>query len=86
MVNPLAIYGPTTGMLPAKPAIVAKKSPNSTKTPYISTMKPTKAHLSRIRTMPVANAAVPLSFCRRAKNTSVFWKPMMIVKPMRKSI
>lgn len=60
------------GILPAKDAIVAKKSPNSTNMPYVSTKKPTNGQRSRMRIMPAAKAAVPFNFCRRAKNTNVF--------------
>ena len=83
--NP-AMYGPTMGMFPANDAIVDRKSPNKTNMPYNSTTKPTKAHLNRISIMPVANAAVPLSFWRRAKNNSVFCTPIMMVSPTRKRI
>lgn len=69
-------------MLAAKPAIVARKSPKRTKRPYNSTRNPIKAHRSNIRVMPATKAAVPFSFCLRAKKMSVFWKPMIIVRPM----
>jgi hypothetical protein len=36
--------------------------------------------------MPAMNAAVPLSFCFRAKNTTVFLMPMMSVRPRMKRI
>jgi len=44
------------------------------------------AHFMRINVRPPKKAAVPLSFCLRAKKTRVFCGPMMIVKPMRKRI
>ena len=81
-----AMYGPTTGTLYANPAIVAKKSPNRTKMPYSSTQKPISGHRSRIRTIPAAKAAVPLSFCLRAKKAAVFCTPIMSVRPQRKRI
>lgn len=49
-------------------------------------MKPTKAHLIKIRKRPRKKAAVPLSFCLRAKKARVFWGPIIIVRPIRKSI
>jgi hypothetical protein len=89
LLNPILsanrpIYGPITGTFLAKPAIVPKKSPNRIKMPYSSTTKPTNGHLSKMSVMPPANAAVPLSFCRRAKKSSVFCGPMMMVRPIRK--
>lgn len=84
--NACCIYGPITGIFPAKEPTVAKKSPNSTNIPYSSTRNPIRGHLKRIRTMPTANAAVPLIFCRRAKNRAVFWSPMIKVSPSRKRI
>lgn len=74
------------GMLPANEAMVAKKSPKSTKMPYSSTKKPVNGQRRRMRRIPAANAAVPLSFWRRAKKIKVFCKPMMRVRPMRKRI
>jgi hypothetical protein len=82
----LAIYGPTIGMPPAKPAIVAKKSPNRTRMPYSSMRNPKKAQRMRISVIPAAKAAVPFHFCRRAKKASVFWVPMIKVRPIRKRI
>lgn len=82
----VAMYGPTTGTFPMNPAIVAKKSPNSTKIPYSSTTKPISGHLSKIRATPAANAAVPFHFCRRAKKSAVFWRPIMRVRPRRNKI
>ena len=82
----IAMYGPMTGMFAAKPATVVKKSPKSTNNPYASMRNPTNAHRSRIRAIPTRNAAVPLSFCLRPKNRKVLRKPMMMVRPMRKSI
>lgn len=82
----ICIYGPTTGTFPAKLPIVAKKSPNSTNIPYNSTKKPVNGHRSKIKRMPATNAAVPLSFCRRAKKTSVFRMPIMSVRPIMKRI
>jgi hypothetical protein len=40
----------------------------------------------RIRKRPAKKAAVPFSFCRRAKKRAVFWGPMIIVRPIRKRI
>ena len=68
----IPIYGPTTGMPRAKPAIVPRKSPNRTTIPYASTTKPTKVHFIRMRIRPRKKAAVPFAFCLRAKNRSVF--------------
>ena len=59
-------------MFLAKPAIVPKKSPNKMNIPYSSTRKPTKAQRMRMRKRPMKNAAVPLSFWGRAKNSRVF--------------
>lgn len=84
--NARCIYGPTTGILPANPPIVEKKSPNSTKIPYSSTRKPTSGHRNKMSSIPATNAAVPLSFCRRAKKTAVFCRPIMRVRPRRKRI
>ena len=75
------IYGPTTGMFPAKPPMVAKKSPKSTNIPYSSTKNPTRGHRSKISRIPEANAAVPLTFCLLAKKSAVFWRPMIRVSP-----
>lgn len=80
------MYGPTTGMLPANPPMVEKKSPNKTIIPYSSTQNPTKGHRSNMSEMPPTKAAVPFHFCRRAKKTAVFWRPIMSVKPTRKRI
>lgn len=33
---------------------------------------------------PPKKAAVPRAFCLRAKKRSVFWGPIIIVRPMRK--
>jgi hypothetical protein len=68
--NPM--YGPTTGIFLAKPAIVPRKSPNKINIPYSSTRKPTKAQRMRMRTSPPKKAAVPLNFCGRAKKSKVF--------------
>lgn len=70
-----------TGIFPAKLPIVAKKSPNKTKMPYSSIKKPTNGHRSKISRIPATKAAVPFHFCRRAKNTAVFCRPMMRVRP-----
>ena len=56
------MYGPTTGMFPANPPIVEKKSPKSTNIPYNSTKNPTKGHRRSMSMIPAANAAVPFSF------------------------
>lgn len=80
------MYGPITGMLAVNPPIVEKKSPNNTKIPYSSIRKPTTGHRSNINMIPAANAAVPFSFCRRAKKTVVFCSPIMRVRPKRKRI
>jgi hypothetical protein len=40
----------------------------------------------RMRNRPMKNAAVPLSFCRRAKKRRVFCGPIIIVRPIRKRI
>lgn len=84
--NPTAIHGPTTGILPTNPAIVAKKSPNSTNIPYSSIRKPKKGQRRRISRMPAAKASVPFHFWRRAKKALVFCTPIMSVRPMRKRI
>ena len=80
------IHGPTTGTPLAKPAIVPRKSPNSTTIPYSSTTNPISGHRSRISASPAKKAAVPLSFCLRAKKRAVFCGPMMMVRPIRKRI
>jgi hypothetical protein len=54
--------------------------------PYSSTTKPISGQRSRISAMPAAKAAVPLSFCRRAKKASVFCVPIRRVRPTRKRI
>ncbi len=82
----MPMYGPTTGNPRAKPAMVPRKSPNSTTMPYASTRKPMKVHRRRMRARPTKKAAVPLAFCLRAKKRSVFCGPMMMVRPMRKRI
>jgi len=82
----MPMYGPTTGSPRAKPAMVPRKSPNSTTMPYASTRKPMKVHRRRMRARPTKKAAVPLAFCLRAKKRSVFCGPMMMVRPMRKRI
>lgn len=74
------------GMLPTKPAIVAKKSPNNTSMPYSSTMKPMNAHRIRINPIPATKASVPFHFCLRAKKAMVLVVPMMSVRPMIKRI
>ena len=74
------------GMPPAKPAMVAKKSPNSTSIPYSSIRNPKNAQRISMRVMPSAKAAVPFHFCLRAKKARVFCVPMMRVRPIRKSI
>lgn len=66
------MYGPTTGIFLAKPAIVPKKSPNKINIPYSSTRKPTKAQRIKMRNRPRKNAAVPLNFWGRAKKSRVF--------------
>lgn len=80
------MYGPIIGIFLAKPAIVPKKSPNKMKIPYNSTRNPIKGQRIRISNRPAKKAAVPLSFWRRAKKRSVFWGPIMIVRPIRKRI
>lgn len=80
----MPIYGPTTGRPLANPAIVPRKSPNSTAMPYASTMKPINVHLSRIKAKPAKKAAVPFAFCLRAKKRRVLEGPIMMVRPMRK--
>ena len=82
----ICIYGPTTGIFPANDAIVAKKSPKRTKMPYSSTTNPTRGQRNKMSRIPTMNAAVPLSFWRRAKKMKVFWGPMMRVRPIRKRI
>lgn len=56
------------------------------KSPYNSIKKPVKGQRKRMRRIPMQKAAVPLSFWGREKKTSVFWTPMMRVKPIRKRI
>lgn len=80
------IYGPTTGALLAKAAMVPKKSPNSTMMPYSSTQKPIRAHRSNMRVSPPKKAAVPFAFCFLAKKSSVFCGPIIMVSPIRKRI
>ncbi len=80
------IHGPITGTFLAKPAIVPRKSPKRITIPYSSTKKPTKAQRMRMRKRPRKKAAVPLSFCFRAKKARVFWGPIIIVRPRRKRI
>jgi hypothetical protein len=80
------IQGPITGIFLANPAIVPRKSPNNINIPYSSTKKPTSAQRMRIRNRPPKKAAVPFSFCRRAKKSAVFWGPIIIVRPIRKRI
>lgn len=80
------IYGPTMGTLLAKPAIVPKKSPNRTMMPYSSMQNPISGHFIRMSASPPKNAAVPFALFLRAKNRSVFWGPMIMVRPMRKRI
>jgi hypothetical protein len=66
--------------------MVPRKSPNKIKIPYNSTAKPMNAQRINIRQSPAKNDAVPLSFCLRAKKRSVFWGPIIMVKPIRKRI
>lgn len=80
------MYGPTTGALRAKAAMVPKKSPNRTMMPYSSTQKPMRGHRNKISSRPPKKAAVPLAFCLRAKKRRVLAGPMMMVRPMRKRI
>jgi len=56
------------------------------KIPYNSTKKPMKAQRIRMRKSPAKKAAVPFSFCRRAKKDKVFWGPIIMVRPIRKRI
>lgn len=81
-----AMYGPMTGTLPTNPAMVAMKSPNRTRMPYSSMMKPKNAQRIRISVMPKAKAAVPFHFCLRAKKATVLVVPIMRVRPIRKRI
>jgi len=60
--NPFTIYGPTTGIFPKKPAMVARKSPKSIKIPYNSTRKPIRGQRNRMRRIPKAKERVPRSF------------------------
>lgn len=80
------MYGPTTGMFPTNPLIVEKKSPKSTNIPYNSIRKPTRGQRRSMSKIPAANAAVPFNFWRRAKNTAVFCRPIIRVRPRRNSI
>lgn len=82
----IPMYGPTTGTFLAKAAIVPRKSPNKTMIPYNSTRKPINGHRSRIRASPPKKAAVPFTFCLRAKKRRVLAGPMITVSPMRKRI
>lgn len=82
----IPIYGPTTGTLRAKAAMVPRKSPKRTAMPYSSMQKPMSVHRRRMRTRPPKKAAVPRAFCFRAKKRRVFWGPIIIVRPMRKRI
>jgi hypothetical protein len=66
--------------------MVPKKSPNSTMMPYSSTRNPISGHRSRMSNRPAKKAAVPLSFCLRAKKRAVLEGPIIIVRPMRKRI
>lgn len=75
-----------TGMLPAKLPMVAKKSPNKMKIPYSSTRKPINGHRNSMRTTPPVKAAVPLSFGRRVKKSTVLGRPMMRARPSTNSI
>lgn len=84
--NPRWIYGPTTGTLPANWPMVIRKSPKRMKRPYNSTPNPMMDQRRRMRMIPDAKAAVPLSFWGRVKKTRVFWRPMIRVRPMRKRI
>ena len=86
LLSACCIYGPIIGTFPANALIVEKKSPKSTKIPYNSTRKPIRGHLSSISMTPVAKAAVPFNFWRRAKKTAVFWRPIIRVRPRTKSI
>ena len=79
-------YGPITGMLRAKPAMVPRKSPKRITIPYNSIMKPTSAQRMSISARPTKKAAVPLSFCLRAKKRTVFCGPIIIVRPIKKRI
>lgn len=80
------MYGPTTGTLLAKPAIVPKKSPNRTMIPYSSMQNPISGHFIKMSDSPPKNAAVPFALFFRAKNRSVFCGPMIMVRPIRKRI
>ena len=80
------MYGPTTGIATANPAIVEKKSPKSINIPYSSTRKPTTGQRRSISTIPDANAVVPFSFWRRAKKTAVLYRPIVSVRPKRNRI
>jgi len=56
------------------------------KRPYSSIKKPVKGQRRRMRIIPAVNAAVPFNFCGREKNATVFWTPIISVKPIRKRI
>jgi hypothetical protein len=75
-----------TGTFLANPIMVPRKSPNNMNIPYNSTRKPKKVHRIKIMKRPTKKAAVPLSFCFRAKKRRVLEGPIMIVRPRRKSI
>lgn len=66
--------------------MVTRKSPNRINRPYSSIKNPVNGHRRRISKMPNANATVPFSFCRRLKNATVFWIPIISVRPIRKRI
>lgn len=85
-VNAAATYGLTTGTFPTNPAIVAMKSPKSTKMPYSSMSKPVNGHFRKMMAMPSRKAAVPFNFWRRAKKARVLRGPIIMVRPMRKRI
>lgn len=84
--SPRWIYGPITGTLPANCPMVIRKSPKRMNSPYVSIRKPVNGQRIRMRMIPAAKAAVPFSFWGREKNTSVFWKPIIRVRPIRKRI
>lgn len=73
-------------MFPAKLPMVAKKSPNRMKIPYNSTRKPINGQRRSIRITPLVNAAVPFSFGRRVKKSTVLGSPMIRARPRTKSI
>jgi hypothetical protein len=66
--------------------MVTRKSPKRMNRPYNSIRNPVKGQRKRMRRIPAAKAAVPLSFWGRVKKTNVFWTPMMRVRPIRKRI